>query len=338
MKKQDIFDENGVRLRRCSLFTVYCSLKRGISLMEVLASTFVIGVGLLGVLAVIPFGAFQVGKANNADYAANMLREAVNEILVRELAKPEKWNDGATVNSNFDTDKVYTYNTSTGAKTLNCQPIVMVDPFDVGTTNPTNIYKVGRMLARPAAWQETMRGQDDLSYTIPEDKRTVLTTSAAMKYVSSGKYTWFFTFKPDGLGSATAALNSVPPASIDVLACFNRTAGDAVKERTVNISGWASRLSGAQLTLNGTASALAVENTKWIFVTWETSSTTVDGCWCKIVSRSHYDTSSSERQVTVIGDLPSTVHITGANYPKTPRAFIVDGVLDHARIGNVPLY
>jgi len=63
----------------------------GISILEVLAAIFVIAIGLLGVLAVIPFGAFQVSKANHAEYASNMLANAAEEIIIREIAKPTEW-------------------------------------------------------------------------------------------------------------------------------------------------------------------------------------------------------------------------------------------------------
>jgi type II secretory pathway pseudopilin PulG len=74
-------------------------LHTGISLLEVLAAIFVMSIGLLGVLAVIPFGAFQVSKAQHAEYAANMLANAAEEIFLGEMVngkmvtmvKPESW-------------------------------------------------------------------------------------------------------------------------------------------------------------------------------------------------------------------------------------------------------
>jgi len=63
----------------------------GISLLEVLAAIFVVTIGLLGVLAVIPFGAFQVTQANHAKYASNMLANAVEEVLLRDMAIPTGW-------------------------------------------------------------------------------------------------------------------------------------------------------------------------------------------------------------------------------------------------------
>jgi Tfp pilus assembly protein PilV len=63
----------------------------GITLLEVLASIFVVSIGLLGVLAVIPFGAYQASQARHAEYAANMLANAAEEVYVRDMAKPLTW-------------------------------------------------------------------------------------------------------------------------------------------------------------------------------------------------------------------------------------------------------
>ena len=64
---------------------------RGISLLEVLAAIFVVAIGLLGVLAVIPFGALQVTQANHAKYASNMLANAAEEVRIRDMMNPEQW-------------------------------------------------------------------------------------------------------------------------------------------------------------------------------------------------------------------------------------------------------
>jgi len=65
--------------------------QQGITLLEVLASIFVIAIGLLGVLAVIPFGTLQVSRAYEAEYASNMLANAAEEIVIRDKAKPTEW-------------------------------------------------------------------------------------------------------------------------------------------------------------------------------------------------------------------------------------------------------
>ena len=75
-------------VRRNSLPSAVCrlpSLKRGVTLMEVLAALFVLSIGLLGVLAVIPFGSFQIAKARQAEYGSNMLAAAKAEVRIQEM-------------------------------------------------------------------------------------------------------------------------------------------------------------------------------------------------------------------------------------------------------------
>jgi len=133
----------------------------GITLLEVLAAVFVVSIGLLGVLAVIPFGAFQVSKAQHAEYASNMLANAVEEIFIRDM-----------VNISPPTANEFTW----------------VEPHEnQNLTEPTHIFRYVKK-----DWQEIMRGQDDLVYTTYSDKRPDF-AGQGNKIQSSGNYTWFFT-------------------------------------------------------------------------------------------------------------------------------------------------
>ena len=60
--------------------------RSGLSLFEILAAMFVLMVGLLGVLAVLPFGLYQMNRVNKADFGSNCGRAAVQEIQVRGWA------------------------------------------------------------------------------------------------------------------------------------------------------------------------------------------------------------------------------------------------------------
>jgi hypothetical protein len=65
--------------------------RRGLSLLEILASVFVLSIGLLGVVAVIPFGGFQLHRATVADRTGSCGRSALSEIRIRELTDPNGW-------------------------------------------------------------------------------------------------------------------------------------------------------------------------------------------------------------------------------------------------------
>ena len=246
----------------------------GISLLEVLAAIFVVSIGLLGVLAVIPFGAYQVSKANHAEYAANMLTNAAEEILIREMAK-----------------------LPTGDSTK----FVWFEPYEIN--DPDN--HIARF--SEDGWQEIMRGQDDLEYTTYDNKRPDFEGKNGIK--SSGKYTWFFTFLP-----------AADEVAVDVLACYNRMLDD---DRQVSCS-FAASAGGGTFTLFDASHLEVLTQTKYVFVTWETSE--VNGAWCKIV---FVDKNQSDPKIIVTGELYDA--------PQDVQVYIPSGVLYHKRLENVAI-
>ena len=149
---------------------------RGVSLLEVLAAIFVVSIGLLGVLAVIPFGAYQVSKTQHAEYASNMLANAAEEILIRKMTHPASWQ------------------TVPATTTLDCTKFILFDPHESLTPSHHIVHVLD------AQWQEVMRGRDDIVYTLHDDKRPDF-SGQGDKIQSSGKYTWFFTYLPQYLDS-----------------------------------------------------------------------------------------------------------------------------------------
>ena len=353
-----------------SLLTIHSAQRRGISLMEVLASTFVIGVGLLGVLAVIPFGAYQVSKTNHADYCANMLKNAESEIKIRGMAKPETWSTASapsTLNSNGNVSVV---NTTMGGKCFNCQRFIMVDPFDMGNDDINNdnvhLYKIGRNLVNQETWRQAMYGQDDLLYTITEEAaRPVLTTAGNVNTVSSGKYSWFFTLLPPvnqpvpsgdiATVSGTQMIGDSAmrsEVSVDLLGCYNYVPGE---EQVVDVlyssTDYIEYASAAQLTLEANTEAeLDLSKTKYIFVTWTFTPAggsdpqyvvPVDGVWCKVLNSSTATPGGGgvrktvfvDRKVFVANNVPDD---DPTNNIASPKALIVPGVLYHTRVDHVP--
>ena len=330
-----------------SLLTINSAQRRGISLMEVLASVFVIGVGLLGVLAVIPFGIYQVSKANNADYCGNMLVNATSEIKVRELCKYANWTPSATAGN-------YTLNGSTAFNLYDSNGVLltatpaaitrvggnggarlcffMVNPFDTERKAETtgHICVIGARETFmpttiipnipptwPTRWLESMRGQDDLLYTLHENRRTEFFDNKPM---SGGKYIWFCTFLPttnqslrhnNSEPSDTTPLqitNNLPSmdvindnVSVNLLGCYNYVSGD---ERAVSVVDYEWYANATRMTLEASSEAdLDLTRTKYIFVTWyfKPPAPTVslpavpndyrhydviDGVWCKVLNSS----------------------------------------------------
>ena len=215
----------------------------GISLLEVLAALFVVTIGLLCVLAVIPFGAYQVSKAQHAEYAANMLANACEEIFIREMTNPAEWDPPAAA--------------------LDYTKFVWVEPYSKTPIDPIFYAPVQK-------WRGIMQGQDDLKYTTYSGKRPDF-AGQNNKIQSTGTYTWFFTFLPKSGGSKV---------NVDVLACHNRVPEDD-KQVAVQSGNFTASSTGGTFTLGFGLMELLTE-TKYVFVTWKQESE-LDGTWCKIV-------------------------------------------------------
>lgn len=345
--------------------------RNGISLMEVLASTFVIGVGLLGVLAVIPFGAHQVSKARDAEHCANMLDAAAKDLAGTGMAQMHTWktrwgtgevypyvisNQSYQANGNqIDGISYFQNNTDQKRKYYNCRFYLMVDPFDVPATNISvdaygtpHVRKVGNDFTNLTLWQERMRGQDDLTYTTHPNKRTDF-SNTNNRALSSGKYTWFFMFRPsfdgtsdvdldgDGTPDSPGSVHSgayyedvVSTATVDLLACYNRVPGEGrtfyarYVPPNVGTDDYEPYERGARITVRSTsAAALDLTDVKYVFVSWaefRSGSTTMEyaeGAWCKIVNIGEIENANStisipENNSSVVTTHHRDIIVTGA--------------------------
>jgi len=266
----------------------------GITLLEVLAALFVVSIGLLGVLAVIPFGAIQVSKAQHAEYASNMLANATAEVVIRNMGI-ESW------------DKV------TYKKFIWCEPYPIFD-------SPTHIVHVPRVEDRDD-WKDLMRGQDDLAYNTYDDKRPEFKFWKDGKPLSSGKYTWFFTY---------LLKEGEDTVIVDVLACRNRVQSDDLQVHVPKESFAAAHRGGTFTFSNGNNIVERLAQTKYVFVTWQEGST-LNGAWCKIVVLDKDERSTPRNpKIVVTGSLPST-----SDYDI--YVYIPSGVLYHKRVPDVPI-
>jgi len=299
-------------------------LQRGVSLLEVLAAIFVLSVGLLGVLAVIPFGAFQVSQARHAEYASNMLANAAEEIFIRKMAAPMEWTavDATEVWSNGIPifDRVM--------ETLNCTKFIWYEPFEVFDPD-LHIFCVSTFITAKH-WDEVMRGYDDLNYEFDGGDRPVLRFKNG-KPIGSGKYTWFFTYLPEIDSAFIGDKNAVPLAEVepkvvaDILACYNRVATD---DRQVAPSSFTASRGGGTFTLPNAEHLELLTQTKYVFVTWGPAIEVEGGAWCKIV---FVDKSNPAiPKVVVTGDLEGI----GNNI----QMYIPSGVLYHKRVKDVPIW
>ncbi|MCL2709337.1 MAG: prepilin-type N-terminal cleavage/methylation domain-containing protein [Planctomycetaceae bacterium] len=310
--------------------------QNGVSLLEVLAAIFVVSIGLIGVLAVIPFGAFQVSQAKHAEYASNMLANAVVEIEIRELAKPTKWGLPDLKSAGEDVFEMAGQSEDT---TLNCTKFLWIEPHNMFDP-PQHIFCIGALFGLEDGtnerWFELMRGQDDLKYKIEGNQRPVLQFHEDGKPVSTGKYSWFFTYLPEAESSYTGPMDEVPlgnverTVAVDVLACYNRVPTD---DQQVEIprNNFTLSQGGGTFTLLPNADILELlTQTKYVFVTWGPPRQVMGGAWCKIV---FFDKSNaSAPKVVVTGALPDRIR-----WNRPMQVLIPSGVLYHKRVEGVPI-
>ncbi|MDR3234488.1 MAG: prepilin-type N-terminal cleavage/methylation domain-containing protein [Planctomycetaceae bacterium] len=303
-------------------FFMHCS-RKGITLIEVLVSVFIIGIGLLGVLAVIPFGAYQVSKAEQAKYTANALANAAETLKIRGLANPAHW--GLTVLSSGGTT-VYDKDTVK----LNCSKLLWVEPYRMNDP-ASHIFRIGGLFMPQndendgkGCWKEWMRGQDDLEYEIDETaNRPVYKKDKDGNIKSTGRYAWFFTYQPKAAGTVEDGLSDYETtADVDILGCCNRIQGN---DEQVAVSDFAPSLNGGVLKLNADKTE-ELSQTKYILVTWDGTSPDVPpgSAWCKVLF-------AKEKDVMVTGAL------NNFDAAANRQAYIVNGVLYHKRVHGVKI-
>jgi hypothetical protein len=337
---------------------------------------FVICIGLLGVLAVIPYGAYQTAKARNAENTSWLLDAAVKELQAMELAQMHTWRrlDDTVVlqtthsyqsNGTLVSGQRYFFNHPTQEnKRYNCQTYLLVDPFNTGVTTMDLIgYDIPHVRIVGAGnsgaggfdnlplWQKRLIGQDDLVYTTHSDKRTDF-SGQGNKILSSGQYTWSFMFRPrfDDVPINAASLvgwafdgDVDSTADVDILACYNRTSGEA---RTVYARYTSSTnvyddydplLNGAAITFRSdSAEALDVSKTKYIFISWprfrgNTTLHHVEGCWCKIINATEIEQEVSP--VSVFIPEKSSSFWIPLNYKRTIFVTGTPDFVDHHGTG-----
>lgn len=107
--------------------------RRGISLIEVLISMFVLLFGLMGVAAIFPVASHYVLEGDKRDRSAGLAQVAFEELKARKILRPETWLYGAPVTT--DTGTLHIINPATGGFNISAAPgpghVFVIDPLAV---------------------------------------------------------------------------------------------------------------------------------------------------------------------------------------------------------------
>ena len=233
--------------------------RRGVSLMEVLISCFVLSMGLIGVAALLPLGRLAINETGKSDRAGACGRAAMREIKIRHLLDPY-YSTLATYNSSPAAFPFVLANTS--GSSFIVDPMGMTKRYNYG--NGVQLGSLGQVFngsvdtanpARPlpaqvtyanllppidptaAAASQIFAWHDDLAFTNPEDLK--LSGTAAMGQSSrplstgtngtgaapipnSGNYSWFFTVTPNASEVISPPSNDPRHYSVSVVVCYAR--------------------------------------------------------------------------------------------------------------------
>ncbi len=126
--------------------------RRGVSLLEVLVSLFILAVGLMGVAALIPLGKLSLMATETSDRTGACGRAAIREVRIRGLLDPTTW-------------------AATPTSLVN--PVV-IDPLGMTLASP--LGQLGGILDRvniggydAGMAEQLCRWHDDLVFVRPED-------------------------------------------------------------------------------------------------------------------------------------------------------------------------
>jgi hypothetical protein len=290
--------------------TVYlgsgCIRRRGISLLEVLISMFVLLIGLVGVGAMIPAGRFEILQGVKLDYASMVGREAFRDLKVRGYLNPNNWYNASGTNVFNGT----TFTSTSGFVAID--PLGMTSPtlatgfgatFPYGASPTLSLTRISPMPVDTTSTNYTkiasdpiFRCPDDLNLT-PHPKgvdyppfqstlpvgnpqinpSTLAPMLAPIKRASQGNYSWLATIVPDPNPSVLPTSSKM---IVSVAVIYKRDLSTAgTSERTATVSSF-NGIGEATLTLlaqplrpgqwvmlAGTAQAGAPPTT-WNYIRW----------------------------------------------------------------------
>jgi hypothetical protein len=211
--------------------------RRGISLMEVLVSIFILSIGLLGMAALLPLGQMSLLESTKSDRSGACGRAALRDIQVRRMLDYRYWfwQDGVWSPNPSPPPAVISEDQNAVNTFVESSPFV-IDPLGRAKNLP---FIFGNVLLRrtfsptplpptsPHATRPTIDGQayfwsDDLPFDAPKNStaRPTLVTSGG-SVVSEGNYSWFFTVEPAAT-EISLPISQRRLFNVSVVVCYKR--------------------------------------------------------------------------------------------------------------------
>jgi hypothetical protein len=278
---------------------------------------------------VIPYGAFQVSKARNAEYISNMLAAGAEDIQITTIVDDvltEKGDDNIGFRDNGTITKPFI-------------PIYLVDPL-VTSNSYTNVFELV-----PTGFAGLMFGKDDLDYVLRDGARTKMQEYGSDKQQYLKQYSYFVTIKTNyaKYNSNTEKVNV--KFTTDLLGCYKRTDEDVAFMVEPDADPTNSQIYSKAAKLRIITSGdrrLDFSTTRYVFITWDKTwldggvLTTKCGEWCRVVSVNEVPEVPNRQDIVVLANefvSEKNINIAGnLAEPNDIKIFIFPGVMYHKRI------
>ncbi|MCL2119980.1 MAG: hypothetical protein FWH27_16300 [Planctomycetaceae bacterium] len=337
---------NSTSLLTDDRFHLGMPVRRGLTLTEILAATFVLSFGLVAALTVLPFATFQLNRMNVADSSSACGRGAIQQIRMAEWYKPDvlhyNW-EGNVPADPYIVDPLGIIDPDTGTVTSSPQTFAGGDLYAFTLADPFTLVDALNLAdaSRHFRWgDDTVFASDDLS---------VRPTLVSNDYTTAGLYTWMYmvtpVIDPQPVGFSRSTPGSIATAAPDdvlgyevAAVVFNRRDTAPNATRRVTLSSTTPPIinaTGAYISLqSGNPDELDLSTIKWLLLTSDPSVSPdrpINAQWYRITGYDDimYDADVSDyvRRVFLVG--PDWKGAKDANdVPLGISAILCDGVVN----------
>ncbi len=302
------------------------SSRRGISLLEVLISMFVLSIGVLGVAALIPLGKIAMLETEKADRTGACGRAALREAKIRRMLDPIAW-ASAPSNNVFVIDPL-------GYVRLNSNRLGADHnaPLGIERINLQTFPGSGVAINTVPQAESIFLWRDDLAFAAPKDpssgQRPTQIISAGGERQVEGNFSWFLTVAATP-GEAGLNWNQRRQFNVSAVVCHKRVftnpsmvsgaekPGEMVVPNVVCDS--ADGYGGIGIEFATPANLIEVKRNEWVLLNSTTQTT-----WYRVV---HVGQDGANTRMTLVGpDWHGGAGGTSGSPDGTVSLVIVEGV------------